>query len=58
MAEKKPDATKDPDFQRVIQTFLNTPPKPHKPQAELKVGGKPAGATGKRKSQKGTRVKG
>jgi hypothetical protein len=31
MAGKKPDPTKDPDFQRVVQTFLNTPPKPHKP---------------------------
>jgi hypothetical protein len=33
---KKPDPTKDPDFQRVVQTFLNTPPKPHKTEVTLK----------------------
>jgi hypothetical protein len=26
----KPDPTKDPEFQKVVQTFLRTPPKPHK----------------------------
>jgi hypothetical protein len=25
-----PDPTKDPEFQKVVQTFLRTPPKPHK----------------------------
>jgi hypothetical protein len=25
------DPTKDPDFQRVVQRFLHTPPQPHKP---------------------------
>jgi hypothetical protein len=38
MAEKKPDPMKDPTFQRVIQTFLNTPPERNKPKAELKAG--------------------
>jgi hypothetical protein len=28
MAEKKSDPTKEPAFQKVVQTFLNTP-KPH-----------------------------
>jgi hypothetical protein len=27
----KSDPTKDPEFQRVVQHFLNTPPQPHKP---------------------------
>jgi hypothetical protein len=27
----KPDPTKDPEFQKVVQTFLQTKPKPHKP---------------------------
>jgi len=27
----KPDPTKDPKFQQVVQTFLRTPPQPHKP---------------------------
>jgi hypothetical protein len=35
---KGSDATKDPTFQRVIQTFLNTPPERNKPKTELKAG--------------------
>jgi hypothetical protein len=31
MAEK-PDPTKDPDFKKVVDHFLKTKPKPHKPQ--------------------------
>jgi hypothetical protein len=27
----KPDATKNPDFQKVVQVFLSTPHQPHKP---------------------------
>jgi hypothetical protein len=27
----KSDPTKDPEFQRVVQNLLRTPPKPHKP---------------------------
>jgi hypothetical protein len=29
---KAPDPTKDPEFQKVVQTFLHTKPKPHKPK--------------------------
>jgi hypothetical protein len=28
---KTPDPTKDPEFQKVVQTFLHTKPQPHKP---------------------------
>jgi hypothetical protein len=28
---KERDPTKDPEFRKVVQTFLRTPPKPHKP---------------------------
>jgi hypothetical protein len=28
---KNPDPTKDPEFQKVVQTFLHMKPKPHKP---------------------------
>jgi hypothetical protein len=28
---KDPDPTKDPKFQKVVQTFLTTKPDPHKP---------------------------
>jgi hypothetical protein len=28
----KSDPTKDPEFQKVVQTFLHTKPKPHKPK--------------------------
>jgi len=27
----KPDPTKERKFQQVVQTFLRTPPQPHKP---------------------------
>jgi hypothetical protein len=30
----KPDPTKDPEFQKVVRHFLNTPPKPHKSLAD------------------------
>jgi hypothetical protein len=29
---KAPDPTKDPEFQKVVQTFLHTKPSPHKPK--------------------------
>jgi hypothetical protein len=38
----KPDPTKEPEFQRVVQTFLRTPPKPHKPIGKRKAAKKPA----------------
>jgi hypothetical protein len=28
---EKPDPTEDPEFQKVVRHFLNTPPQPHKP---------------------------
>jgi hypothetical protein len=28
---KTSDPTKDPEFQKVVQTFLHTKPQPHKP---------------------------
>jgi hypothetical protein len=31
----KPDPTKDPEFQKVVQHLLNTPPKHH---SEMKLG--------------------
>jgi hypothetical protein len=31
--ERPNDPTKDPAFQRVVQTFLNTPPKPKEGKA-------------------------
>jgi len=31
---KQPDPTKDPAFQKVVQAFLQTPPKPHKGAAK------------------------
>jgi hypothetical protein len=36
MANQKSDPTKDPDFQKVVQTFLKTPHKPHKPLSKKK----------------------
>jgi hypothetical protein len=30
--EKKPDPKMDPKFEKVVQTFLKTPTKPHKPK--------------------------
>jgi hypothetical protein len=32
MTAKAPDPTKDPEFQKVVQTFLHTKPQPHKPK--------------------------
>lgn len=32
MTGKTPDPTKDPDFQKVVQAFLQTKPKPHQPK--------------------------
>jgi hypothetical protein len=29
---KETDPTKDPEFQKVLQTFLHTKPQPHKPK--------------------------
>jgi hypothetical protein len=28
----KPDPMKEPEFQKVVQTFLHTKPQPHKPK--------------------------
>jgi hypothetical protein len=42
---KDSDPTKDPEFQKVVQTFLRTPPKPHAPKA----GERKAARKGKRK---------
>jgi hypothetical protein len=36
MAAKSSDPTKDPEFQKVVQAFLRTPPKPHKPKRKRK----------------------
>jgi hypothetical protein len=33
----KSDPTKDPEFQKVAQTFLGTPPTPHKPRGTHKL---------------------
>jgi hypothetical protein len=32
----KSDPTKKPEFQKVVQTFLHTKPKPHKPLGKRK----------------------
>jgi hypothetical protein len=36
---KDSDPKDDPKFQKVVQTFLNTPPQPHKPKAPSKKKG-------------------
>jgi hypothetical protein len=36
MSAKAPDPTKDPEFQKVVQTFLRTKPMPHKPKKAAK----------------------
>jgi hypothetical protein len=41
MAEKKSDPTKEPAFQKVVQTFLNTPPK-HKAERSKKAVKRPS----------------
>jgi len=33
---REQDPMKDPEFQKVIKHFLNTPPKPHKPSNKTK----------------------
>ena len=38
MTNTKSDPTKDPQFQKVVQHFLKTPPKPHKKGGEKKGG--------------------
>jgi hypothetical protein len=34
---KDPDPTKDPEFQKVVQTFLHTKLQPHKPSGKRKT---------------------
>jgi hypothetical protein len=34
---KAPDLTKDPEFQKVVQTFLHTKPQPHKSKKAKKA---------------------
>jgi hypothetical protein len=34
---KDSDPTKDPEFQKVVQAFLQTPHKPHKPAQKRKA---------------------
>jgi hypothetical protein len=36
MPEKKSDPTKDPEFQKVVQVFLTTKPRRHKPIGKRK----------------------
>jgi hypothetical protein len=42
------DPTRDPAFQRVVRSFLESPPKPHKPARKRKA----AQASRKRKQRK------
>lgn len=44
--QKENDPTKDPAFQRVVQTFLNTPPKKREPKAPSSTSGKNTRGTG------------
>jgi hypothetical protein len=44
----KADPTKDPEFQKVVQAFLHTKPKPHKPLGKRKWLAKKAGKVTKR----------
>jgi len=37
MVGKASDPTKDPNFQKVVQTFLHTKPQPHKPLGKRKA---------------------
>jgi hypothetical protein len=41
---KPSDPTKDPAFQKVVQAFLQTPPKPHKGPAKKRAKAKKAKA--------------
>jgi len=38
---KKSEKTDDEKFKKVVQHFLNTPPKPHKPTGGKKARGRP-----------------
>jgi hypothetical protein len=50
MADKS-DATKDPEFQKVVRHFVTTPHKSHKPLGECKGGaGAKAGQPKKRRA--------
>jgi hypothetical protein len=40
---KKTDPKEDPEFKAVVQHFLNTKPKPHKPSAKTTKSKKAAG---------------
>jgi hypothetical protein len=44
MIKLSPDPTKDPEFQKVVQGFLQTPPKPHKSKAKKRAKGRKAKA--------------
>ena len=47
-AAKTTDPTKDPEFQKVVQAFLRTKPKPHKPLGKRKTARKRAKKPAKR----------
>jgi hypothetical protein len=49
MADKKPDPTKDPEFQKVVQHLLTTPPKLH---SQMKIGKRKAKASAEASLQK------
>jgi hypothetical protein len=34
---KNPDPTKDPEFQKIVKTFLHTKPQPYKPIGQRKL---------------------
>jgi hypothetical protein len=38
----KSDPTKDPEFQKVVRTFLQTKPEPHKPKKKAAKAGESA----------------
>jgi hypothetical protein len=50
MAAKASDPTKNPEFQRVVQHFLTTPPKPHKPLGKKAKKGRERAASAKPKT--------
>jgi len=45
------DPTKDPEFQKVVDAFLRTPPKPHKPTSKAKPIAKPKGTVRPRRAK-------